>query len=512
MGLERRGRRRRATSSPRVRGRSERHAPALRAPRHGRAVTGPIEPVIVDGGWENAHDAILGADNKAAVAVFLEVARRAAVEGAPARPRAAVHGRGGGRARRREGVRRVRPAQHDFGYVFDHATPIGEVVVALADLLPHRAEFHGRAAHAGIRPEDGRSAILAAAHAIAAMPHGRIDEQTTANVGSVHGGVGSTNVVPERCRLLAEARSLDPDRVEAVVAADRSTPCTTAPPHGGVRRRRRHARSSSPATARRPRAPAVVAAEAALRACGYAPSGSSPAAASDANALEAAGHPVREPRQRHRAQPRADRARQRRRARGHARRRASRCSTRSRHISSHELPLRAPGGAHRLRGRDRRRASRARSGTRTARRSTREWVAHPGSVGDRRPRRRAPVARAPAARGDRRPRPARAPRRQARRGGARPARVRAARAGRGDRQGRRALGAPDDLQRPRPASPTSSATSSSPPACATSRATRSRTSASRSRRARSRTSTPLLAEVPDAKTLIGLLLLRQRLA
>ena len=79
--------------------------------------------------------------------------------------------------------------------MFDHATPIGEVVVASPTYYRLAAEFHGRAAHAGIRPEDGRSAILAAAHAIAAMPHGRIDDQTTANVGSIHGGVGSTNVV-----------------------------------------------------------------------------------------------------------------------------------------------------------------------------------------------------------------------------------------------------------------------------------------------------------------------------
>src|SRR3712207_8446358 len=50
------------------------------------------------------------------------------------------------------------------------------------------AEFRGRAAHAGLRPEDGRSAIVAAAHAIASMPHGRLDAETTANVGSIHGG------------------------------------------------------------------------------------------------------------------------------------------------------------------------------------------------------------------------------------------------------------------------------------------------------------------------------------
>ena len=88
----------------------------------------------------------------------------------------------------------------EFGYVFDHATPIGEVVTASPTLYRIEAEFHGKSAHAGLRPESGRSAILAAAHAAAKMPHGRIDAQTTANLGYLHGGVESTNVVPERAR------------------------------------------------------------------------------------------------------------------------------------------------------------------------------------------------------------------------------------------------------------------------------------------------------------------------
>jgi tripeptide aminopeptidase len=177
----------------------------------------PIEPVLVDGGWENAHDGILGADNKAAVAVMLETARRATVEGTPvgiellftvSEEDALVGAKAFDASRLRS----------DFGYVFDHATPIGEVIVASPTYFRLEADFRGKAAHAGIRPEDGRSAILAAAIAIASMPLGRIDEQTTANVGSVRGGAGSTNVVPERCSVLAEARSLDPARVEDVVA------------------------------------------------------------------------------------------------------------------------------------------------------------------------------------------------------------------------------------------------------------------------------------------------------
>ena len=182
-------------------------------------VHGAIEPVVVDGGWENAHDAILGADNKAAVAVFLEVARRASVEGSPVgvellltveEEDALAGAKAFDASVLRADVRlRLRPRDADRR---DRRSPRRPTTGSSAD-------FHGRAAHAGIRPEDGRSAVLAAAHAIAAMPHGRIDEQTTANVGSIHGGVGSTNVVARalpRCSP-RRARSI-PTRVEAVVA------------------------------------------------------------------------------------------------------------------------------------------------------------------------------------------------------------------------------------------------------------------------------------------------------
>jgi len=249
-------------------------------------VTGPIEPVLVDGGWENAHDAILGADNKAALAVMLETARRTAVEGSPVGLELlfTVEEENGLAGAKRFDASVLRS---DFGYVFDHATPIGEVILASPTYYRISAEFHGRAAHAGVRPEAGRSAIVAAAHAVAAMPHGRIDPETTANVGSIRGGVGSTNVVPERCGLLAEARSLDPERVEAVVArmidavhdgaaaGECDVDLVTEKLFEGYRQK---------ATA-----PAVVAGEAALAACGYTPKRIVTGGGSDANVLEAAG-------------------------------------------------------------------------------------------------------------------------------------------------------------------------------------------------------------------------------
>ena len=105
-----------------------------------------------------------------------------------------------------------------MGFVFDHATPIGEVVVASPTFYRLHAAFRGAAAHAGIRPEAGRSAILAAAKAIAVMPHGRIDDETTTNVGTIAGGAGGTNVVAEHCWFDAEARSLSDAAVETLVA------------------------------------------------------------------------------------------------------------------------------------------------------------------------------------------------------------------------------------------------------------------------------------------------------
>jgi tripeptide aminopeptidase len=248
----------------------------------------PIEPVLVDGRWENAHDGILGADNKAAVAVMLETVRRVTIEGSPvgiellftvSEEDALVGAKAFDTSRLRS----------EFGYVFDHATPIGEVVVASPTYFRLAASFHGKAAHAGIRPEDGRSAVLAAALAIAAMPLGRIDEQTTANVGSVRGGVGSTNVVPERCRVLAEARSIDPARVETVVAG------IVDALHDGAAQ----AECDVDVVCEklftgfkvRPSAPELTAAEAALRACGYEPRRIQTGGGSDANALQAAGFP-----------------------------------------------------------------------------------------------------------------------------------------------------------------------------------------------------------------------------
>lgn len=103
------------------------------------------------------------------------------------------------------------------GFVLDAGGPVGEIVVQAPQQAKINAVFHGRKAHAGFNPEQGISAIQTAAAAIGRMRLLRIDEETTANIGTIS-AAGPTNIVADRCELQAEARSLDPAKLQAQVA------------------------------------------------------------------------------------------------------------------------------------------------------------------------------------------------------------------------------------------------------------------------------------------------------
>ncbi|GAB7053498.1 MULTISPECIES: M20/M25/M40 family metallo-hydrolase [unclassified Paenibacillus] len=106
----------------------------------------------------------------------------------------------------------------DFGYALDSNGEIGAIAVAAPTQAKVNITFWGRSAHAGVNPEDGVSAITVASKAISRMPLGRIDKETTANIGRFEGGVeGATNIVVERVRLEAEARSITQEKMLAQV-------------------------------------------------------------------------------------------------------------------------------------------------------------------------------------------------------------------------------------------------------------------------------------------------------
>ena len=246
---------------------------------------GPVEVSREDGLLTNRHEAILGADNKAAVAALLGVARRLAREGAPVGvellfttcEELALLG-----AKAFDGS----ALRAEFGFVFDHASPLGEVVVAAPTYYRVEARFQGEAAHAGLRPERGRNAIAAAARGLASLRLGRLDSETTANVGRIEGGT-APNVVAERCRVELEARSIDHDRAgtvveemtDALVDAAAAAECDVETIVEEAFRGYRLTRTSAP----------VAAAAAALEELGIEPRYIATGGGSDANVFNAAG-------------------------------------------------------------------------------------------------------------------------------------------------------------------------------------------------------------------------------
>jgi tripeptide aminopeptidase len=120
-----------------------------------------------------------------------------------------------------------------YGFALDSDGPVGDIIVAAPTQAKVRAAIYGKSAHAGVAPEKGVSAITIAAKAIARMPLGRIDKETTANIGRFEGGGEQTNIVCDRVFVLAEARSLVQEKMEAQTAKMKEAYETVAAEMGG---------------------------------------------------------------------------------------------------------------------------------------------------------------------------------------------------------------------------------------------------------------------------------------
>jgi len=160
-----------------------------------------IEPVIADGIIRSAGETILGADDKAGIAEVLEALRTAE-----------VHPPVEFAVSRQEEVGLLGIKELDFsklsakrGFLMDNDT-LETIVIGGPSYFAIDVAIRGKAAHAGMEPEKGTSAILAAAKAICALRLGRLDHETTANVGVIEGGL-IRNGVPDKASFLAECRS-----------------------------------------------------------------------------------------------------------------------------------------------------------------------------------------------------------------------------------------------------------------------------------------------------------------
>lgn len=173
-----------------------------------------IKPILGEDGWIRSDGTtILGSDDKAGIAALLEAIRVIQENNIP-------HGKiqfviTAGEESGLVGARALDPKHldADLGYALDSNGEVGAIAVAAPTQAKVTMIINGKSAHAGVNPEDGISAIQVAAKSIAKMSLGRIDEETTANIGKFQGG-GPTNIVCDYVQIDAEARSIVQEKVE----------------------------------------------------------------------------------------------------------------------------------------------------------------------------------------------------------------------------------------------------------------------------------------------------------
>ncbi|MQF65298.1 M20/M25/M40 family metallo-hydrolase [SAR202 cluster bacterium AC-409-J13_OGT_754m] len=172
-----------------------------------------IKPIVMDGQIRSDGTTILGGDCKAGVAAILEALQSIKEDGVDRIPIQLVF-------TREEEIGLVGARNLDMnlisakeGVVFDGNGPVSKLTVASPTYMSIEVDITGRSAHAGVEPEKGLSAIRIAADIITRLPQGRIDEETTFNIGTISGG-SVRNTVPEKASFTGEFRSRNLESVD----------------------------------------------------------------------------------------------------------------------------------------------------------------------------------------------------------------------------------------------------------------------------------------------------------
>lgn len=175
-----------------------------------------IQPRIVGDNIESDGTTILGGDDKSGVAEILIAIKRIKEKGIPHAPIEVLFTVS-------EEIGLLGAKYYDksklksrFGFAFD-SHRVEDIVVGAPSQNSFEVIFKGVEAHAGVEPEKGLNAIRLAAEAIAAMPMGRIDFETTCSVGIIQGGE-ATNIVPNKVIIRGEARSHNQEKLAGICA------------------------------------------------------------------------------------------------------------------------------------------------------------------------------------------------------------------------------------------------------------------------------------------------------
>jgi tripeptide aminopeptidase len=176
-----------------------------------------IEPVLNNGLISSAGATVLGADDKSGIAPILEALQVLQEQQIPHGDIQVIFSIAEEGGLNGSGNLDRSLLKADFGFVLDSGGVPGEIILKAPGQDRIKVTILGKASHAGVAPEDGISAIVVAARAISGMKTGRIDEETTSNIGTIHGG-SSTNIVADRVEILCEARSHNLKKLETITS------------------------------------------------------------------------------------------------------------------------------------------------------------------------------------------------------------------------------------------------------------------------------------------------------
>ncbi len=174
-----------------------------------------VKAQIHDGVITSKGDTVLGSDDKSGIIAILEGIKRLKEENSPfcnVQVIFTVAEENGVNGSRNMDKSKIKA---DFGYVLDSGGAPGKIVYSAPGINRFNIKIKGKAAHAGVAPESGINAIIVAANALKQFPQGRIDAESTANVGSIKGG-SVTNIVADFAEITCEARSLEAKTLERI--------------------------------------------------------------------------------------------------------------------------------------------------------------------------------------------------------------------------------------------------------------------------------------------------------
>lgn len=174
-----------------------------------------VVPVVTSSRISSDGTTILGADDKAAVAVFIEAILCIREQNLPHGPLEFLFS-----CAEEVGLCGIKCfdmslLKSKIGFVFDSGGEVGKIIIKAPYHSTIECTVKGKSAHAGMEPEKGISAIKVLSEILSKLPHGRIDSETTVNVGLISGG-SATNIVAEEAFFKLEARSVDSKKLKSI--------------------------------------------------------------------------------------------------------------------------------------------------------------------------------------------------------------------------------------------------------------------------------------------------------